>query len=215
MPVSIVTYTSLVAQMKNYAARGTSTDTRFNDNLPVMIARAEQRCGMALKTLITRPVTTDALTLSYPYLLKPAYWRNNVSMMIAVGVGFATQQPVELRNKEYLQTYWQAPASTGVPKYYADFDENTWIFAPTPAANYPVQYVTDQTPIPLSEENQSNTYTQKAPVVLQAACFLEMDIFLKNAGQLAMRQTDFDNAAALLMGEKAIQQTDRVQRTQT
>jgi hypothetical protein len=215
MPAAIVTYTTLVADMKAYAARGTATDKRFNDNLPVMIARAENRCAMALKTLVTRPVQQATLTIGNPLLPKPSYWRNNVSMMIAYGENFANQAPLELRTKEYIQTYWQTPATKGQPKFYGDFDNNHWIFAPTPLLAYPVQYVTDQTPIPLSEENQSNTYTAKAPIVLQAACFLEADIFLKNLDTIDMRQKDFDNAATLLMGEKAIQQTDRVQRTQT
>lgn len=214
MPASILTYTSLVADMKNYAERGTDTDTRFNDQIPALIARAENRLAMRLKTLLTRPTINDTLTPSNNRLLKPSYWRNTVSMMLASGTGFNTIQPLFPRTKEYIQTYWPNPATTGVPRFYGDYDENNWIIAPTPTLAYPVQYVVDQSPPPLTAENQTNLYTTKAPLVLQAACFMESDIFLKNWDSLEARKADFEQAVADLTGEKLRLLTDRTQRAE-
>lgn len=215
MAAFVLTYTTLVANMKAYAERGTVTDTRFNDNIPVMIARAENKLAMLLKTLVTRETITDALILGNNLRVKPAYWRNTVSMMLAYGTDFGTIKPLQLKTKEFIQTYWPIPSAREVPKYYGDFDENTWIFAPSPAAAYPVQYVVDQTPTPLSDANQVNGYTQKAPAVLQAAVFMEMDIFLKNFDNIPGRESDLKVAIGGLTGEKAQQQTDRTQRTET
>lgn len=211
----VLTYTNLVQNMKDYAERGTATDTRYNTNIPVLIARAENKLAMILKTLLTRETITDNLLLANNILAKPAYWRNTVSMMLAFGTNFGTIKPLHLRTKEYIQTYWPTPATLSVPKFYGDFDETHWIFGPTPAAAYPVQYIVDQSPIPLGDTNQTNTYTQKAPAVLQAACFLESDIFLKNLGNIPAREKDLATAASALMGEKAQQQTDRTEKADT
>jgi hypothetical protein len=62
---------------------------------------------------------------------------------------------------------------------------------------------------------QTNAYTEKAPTVLQAAAFLEIEIFLQNAGKIAMRENDLKMAATALEGEKAMQQTDRTQSAST
>ena len=214
MPPFILTYTTLVENMKNYAERGTDTDTRYNDNIPVMIARAENRLAMRLKTMLTRPTINDTLTPGNPTLTKPSYWRNTVSMMVAYGTGFVLQQPMWPRTKEFIQTYWPNPATTGVPRFYGDYDENHWILKPTPALAYPVQYVVDQSPVPLSAENQTNLYTIKAPIVLQAACFLESDIFLKNWDNMGAREKDFEASVADLTGEKLRLLTDRSMRAE-
>lgn len=214
MPPFILTYTTLVENMKNYAERGTDTDTRYNDNIPVMIARAENRLAMRLKTMLTRPTINDTLTPGNPTLTKPSYWRNTVSMMVAYGTGFVLQQPMWPRTKEFIQTYWPNPATTGVPRFYGDYDENHWILGPTPALAYPVQYVVDQSPVPLSAENQTNLYTIKAPIVLQAACFLESDIFLKNWDNMGAREKDFEASVADLTGEKLRLLTDRSMRAE-
>lgn len=214
MPPFVLTYTTLVENMKNYAERGTDTDTRYNDNIPVMIARAENRLAMRLKTLLTRPTINDTLTPGNPTLTKPSYWRNTVSMMIAYGSGFVLQQPMWPRTKEFIQTYWPNPATTGVPRFYGDYDENHWILGPTPTLAYPVQYVVDQSPVPLSAENQTNLYTIKAPLVLQAACFLESDIFLKNWDNMGAREKDFEASVADLTGEKLRLLTDRSMRAE-
>lgn len=214
MPPFVLTYTTLVENMKNYAERGTSTDTRYNDNIPVMVARAENRLAMRLKTLLTRPTINDTLTPGNPTLTKPSYWRNTVSMMVAYGAGFMVQQPMWPRTKEFIQTYWPNPATTGVPRFYGDYDENHWILGPTPTLAYPVQYVVDQSPVPLSAENQTNLYTIKAPLVLQAACFLESDIFLKNWDNMGAREKDFEASVADLTGEKMRLLTDRSMRAE-
>lgn len=207
MPSFVLTYTTLVATMKSYGNRGGETDTRFNDNIPAMIGRAENRMAMMFKNLLSRETINDTLILHNPLLTKPSYWRNTVSIMLAYGDGFVRIKPLFPRTKEFIQSYWPLPATRDVPKYYGDFDEFTWIFAPSPAAAYPVQYVVDQSPTPLSESVQSNTWTQKAPAVLQAAVFLEMDIFLQN--DISTRMTDLDQVAKALAGEKADQRTDR------
>ena len=36
----------------------------------------------------------------------------------------------------FVRDYTPNPATTGLPKYYAVFDENTFILAPTPDSNY-------------------------------------------------------------------------------
>ena len=39
----------------------------------------------------------------------------------------------------FLQDYTPNPATTGTPKYYADWDEDTFLLAPTPDSNYTME----------------------------------------------------------------------------
>ena len=39
----------------------------------------------------------------------------------------------------FLQDYTPDPATTGTPKYYADWDESTFLLAPTPDADFSIE----------------------------------------------------------------------------
>ena len=46
------------------------------------------------------------------------------------------QSFLEKKDTSYMATYYDTPATnSGIPKYYANWDANYWVVAPTPAAD--------------------------------------------------------------------------------
>lgn len=206
------TYDTLVLDLKNYPWRNTASDTRYNEQIPRIIQKAIFRLGQEAPTLINRVPVIGALTANNPVLDKPSFWRATVSFAMAYGVGFTQRKPLELRTKEYIDTYWEVPADTDVPKFYGDYDEAHFIIAPTPDADYPVELVIDMQAAPLDASNQTNFWTQKAPNLLLDCCLYEMAIFLKNFDDVNTRREIYRDSLAAIMGEKARQMSDRTEK---
>jgi hypothetical protein len=94
--------------------------------------------------------------------------------------------PLEQRNYlnprgyEFCCASWPNRTLTDTPKYYSDYDFNNFFIVPTPDIAYPFEINFYQRPIPLSETNQTNWFTQFAPDMLLYAALLESAPYLKN-----------------------------------
>lgn len=207
-----VTFTSLIADLKNYPHRGSASDTRYNDQLPRLIQKAEARLAQDAKVLINRVPIAWTLSAGLPTLEKPAYWRSTVSFLLYFGSGFTQKRLLIAMPKEAIDTYWSSPANQGIPRFYADYDEDHWFFAPTPQVANPVEYIVDLQATPLDQMNQTNFWTRKAPNLLLDAAMLEAAIFLKNADDIGMRRTNYQETLGSVLGENISRKTDRTQR---
>ena len=53
--------------------------------------------------------------------------------------GSNNQTFLEKKDASYMATYYDTPATqSGIPKYYANWDANFWVVAPTPNAQYEI-----------------------------------------------------------------------------
>jgi len=208
---AVVTYNSLVADMKNYQQRGSSQDTRYIDQIPRLIAKAEFRLAADAKTLINRTPITGALTTGSPVLDKPAFWRNTISLTMGTGAGFNTLVPLYLRDIEYIRFAYPLLTSTSQPKYYADYDMEHWYIGPIPNNDYPIETIVDMRVTPLDATNQTNFYTVYVPNLLVDACMFEASIFLKNWGEVPMREKTYQGSLGGALKEQAQRITDRTQ----
>lgn len=213
MPVPATTYVSLTADLKNYFARGSASDVRYNDQIPSLIQKAVERLGLECKSLVNRVPLQDALQAGVPVLTKPAYWGATTSFIIAKGQSFNTLKPLEPRTKEFINTYWEVPSDVAEPKFYGDYDQDRWIIGPTPDQPYPVEFIVDLQAEPLDESNTTNVYTEKAPDLLLAACLFEAEIFLNgsNPVKIAQREKTYDRVLSGYGGERVTQGTDRTE----
>ena len=74
--------------------------------------------------------------------------------------------------------------STGVPKYYSNWDQNTIVVAPTPNATYTIQVNYILKPTGLSSTNTTTYLSQQFPNGLLYACLVEAFSFLKGPNDL-------------------------------
>lgn len=199
-----MTYTSLLEDMRRYLERGftAESDRLVYEQLPRLITLGERRIARELKIQgFIRAVTTPLQTGVAVYL-KPDRWRDTVSMTID-GV------PIFGRSYEYLRNYWPDEAQTGVPEFYADYDYQHWILAPTPATAVTLEILYYEQPRFLGDDFQTNWLTEYAPDLLLYAAMLEAAPYLKNDERVATWQAMYDRAAQALSGEDLKRILDR------
>jgi hypothetical protein len=100
------------------------------------------------------------------------------------GVGQANNREfLEYRDTSYMSEFNSAE-STGVPKYYSNWDQNTIVVAPTPNATYTIQLNYILKPTGLSSTNTTTYLSQQFPNGLLYACLVEAFSFLKGPNDL-------------------------------
>ncbi len=128
-------YTQLVDLVKQYTQ---NEETSFVANIPVFVQLAEERIYNAVFIPAIRKNQIGTLTPSNKYLTVPADWLANFSLSVIEPV---TNAQTFLMDKDvnFIRDCYPDPDDTGVPKYYAIFDDNTFILGPTPDSNYQVE----------------------------------------------------------------------------
>lgn len=113
-----------------------NSETSFVTNLPNFIKGAEEKIFKSVDLDYFRKNVTSAMSSSDPYLSVPSDFLSVFSLQITTSgsENFLLQKDVN-----FLREYTPASSTTGTPKYYAKFDINNFILAPTPDANYTVE----------------------------------------------------------------------------
>jgi len=71
-----------------------------------------------------------------------------------------TQTFLEKKDPSYMATYYDTPGTAeGIPKYYANWDANFWVVAPTPNAQYEITMAYIKQPTSLTDTSVSTTGT--------------------------------------------------------
>lgn len=198
----VLTYDSLTSTVLQYLER---SDQAVVDAIPTFITLAEFEIAQQIKTLGQLQVVESTMNAGDPTISKPARWRKTVSMSI---VKNGQRLPVLLRKYEYLKTYAPNAATTGTPLYYADYDYEHWLVAPTPDAAYVFEVLYYERISPLSSENQTNWITQNAPNAMLFGTLLQAMPFLKNDSRQIFQQK-YDQALAALKTEDVTRLGDR------
>jgi hypothetical protein len=84
----------------------------------------------------------------------------------------------------FINEYIPDRTSTGTPKYYAMFDQNTMLVAPTPSSNVNVELGYFRRVAQLSSANTTTWLSTNAPEVLLYACLVEAYSYLKGPDNL-------------------------------
>jgi hypothetical protein len=199
-----MTYDSLLVDLRRYLERGFTqeSDQIVYDQLPRLITLGERRIARELKIEgFIRAVQTP-LQIGVAVYLKPDRWRDTVSMTLN-GV------PIFARAYEYCRNYWPNEAQTGTPQFYADYDFQHWLLAPTPDAASTLEILYYEQPALLGEELQTNWLTEYAPDLLLYAALLEATPFLKSDERMQTWQALYDRAAQAISGEDLKRIMDR------
>jgi len=100
------------------------------------------------------------------------------------GVGSSNNRDfLQYRDTSFMSEFNPAE-STGVPKYYSNWDQNTIVVAPTPNATYTIQVNYILKPDGLSSTNTTTYLSQQFPNGLLYACLVEAFSFLKGPNDL-------------------------------
>lgn len=208
MPASM-TFTSLQSDIRNYLERGGATDPIVYEQIPRLITLAERRISRELKIQGFQAVVNTTMQAGLAVYAKPDRWRDTISINIGTGASNNVHTPVYTRAYEYVRQYWPDETETGQPEFYADYDYQHWIFAPTPDAAYPVEILYYELPPLLDDANQTNWLSEFAPNVLLYGSLVEATPFVKDDQRVQLWQSYYDRALSALNGEDLQKILDR------
>ena len=197
----VLTYDNLVTTIEQYLERN---DAAVVSQIPVFITLAEFEIAQQIKTLGQIEVAQGVMSVGNPIIQKPARWRKTVSMSVTSG---GEKTPVFLRKYEYLTNY-NAQSTSGLPKYYADYDYDNWFVAPVPDQSYQFEVLVYQRLQPLSSTNQTNWITNNAPNAMIFGALLQAVIYLKDDARQIFQQK-YDMAMQALKAEDVTRVGDR------
>ena len=155
-----------------------NSETTFVNNIPNFVKAAEEKILKSVDLDYFRKNVTSALTASDAFLTVPADYLASFSLQITTSgsESFLLQKDVN-----FLREYTPASTTTGLPKYYARFDEDNFILAPTPNSNYTVQLNYFYRPASLTAGSDSGTtwVSTNAPFALLYGSLVEAYTFMK------------------------------------
>lgn len=212
MPAAM-TYATLLTDVYGYLDINTTTDTEFVSQLPRIIMLAEDKLARELKVLGQKVPVTSSFTAGNRTVTKPARWRDTVSFNCGTATTGETRQPLYKRTYEYLTDYWPTAtsySSASLPKYWADYDYDHFLIAPTPHAALPFEIIYCARIEPLDSSTQTNWWTENAPDLLLKAVLIEAAKYRKE--EPLMLQTwmaDYEAGKAALRMEDLVRDTER------
>ena len=169
-----MTYSELVTKIRDYTEVDSNvfTSTIING----FIENAEFRILRDVDSDNNRKYATASVVVTQKYFNTPADL-----LVIRSAQVFNTDGTIsflDVRDMTFINEYNQSN-TTGIPKYYANWDEDTVIVAPTPDQAYTIQLNYILKPTGLSSSTANTYLSQQFPNGLLYACLVEAYGFLK------------------------------------
>ena len=189
------TYSSLKTAIQDYAE---STETSFTTHLDDFIKSGEERILKAVQLDDFIKNVTGTATSGSAYLGSPSDFLSPFSL--AVIDSDSNYNYLKLKHSSFIRDYTPASSTTGEPKYYAEFDEDTFILAPTPNTTYTFELHYFYRPSSLTSAGDSGTtwLSTNAPNAMLYGSLAEAMIYLKNYESSPIYEQRFQEALALM-----------------
>tara|TARA_R100000664_G_scaffold26942_1_gene37346 strand:- start:2401 stop:3129 length:729 start_codon:yes stop_codon:yes gene_type:complete len=210
----MTTYTELVSQIRDYTEVSSDvfTDSIIND----FIEHTENKILRDLDLPVFRSYQYATFTASNGFLtlpggtsITPTEFSIIRSVMIYPAAGSGDRTYLEQRDVTYMNEYWPDRSTTGTPKYYSQWDQNTIYVVPTPSAAFYVEVGLTKLPTRLSSSNANTWLSDNAPALLLYGCLVEAFKFLKGPADMLQVYTQ---SYEMALREVAAQQMGRGRR---
>jgi len=164
--------------------------------LDTIIKNAENRIYREIDTDDNRVYATSNLVNGNRYVTIPSDLRNIRYVQLKdTNVTPNTQSFLEKKETSYMATFYDTPGTaSGIPKYYANWDANFWVVAPTPNATYEITLAYMKQPVSITSTTQPTTANPASTVgtylsnkyqdLLLYACLAETYGYLKGPTDL-------------------------------
>jgi len=188
------TYATLKSTVQDYCETSEST---FVNDLPTFIQEAEERILKNVELPVFRKNVTGTATASNTYLSTPSDFLAPYSLAVSSSGSYSY---LLFKHVSFIRDYTPNPTTTGLPKYYALFDDTTFLLGPTPDSNYTFELHYKYRPASLTAGAESGTtwLSDNAPDALLYGTLTEAATFLKTPEEIGNYQQRFDMALAAL-----------------
>ena len=174
---------NLQTDIRNYTEVGS---TVLSDSvLERIIKNAEHTIFRAVDVDDERFYSTSNCIIGNRYISIPADCRViRYVQLLNDNVSPNVQVFLEQRDTSFMAEYYDTPStsSTSLPKYWANWDEEYWVVAPTPDTAYEITMAFNKEPTSLTDSSKSTTGTyisNKYPDLLLYACLVNAYGYLK------------------------------------
>jgi len=197
------TYADLVTKIRNYTE---VDDTVFTSAIiNGFILDAEERILRDVNTDADRKYATASMVSGQKFLNFPSGALVIRALQITSG---SDKIYLEKRDTTFIDEFNPTQA-TGVPKYYANLDNDTLMFAPVPNTTFSIQASYVAKPAGLSSSNTQTYLSKNFPAGLLYACLIEAYGYLKGPmDMLQYYEKQYTNA----ISKYAIEQIGRRRR---
>ena len=173
-----MTYTELVTKIRNYTEVDSNVLTATI--IDGFISDAEFRILRDVDSDNNRKYATSSVVITQKYFNVP----DNCLIIRSVQIIVSGETKfLDIRDVTFVNEY-NSESLQGAPKYYANWDENTVIVAPTPDQAYTVQANYILKPTGLSATTANTYLSQQFPNGLLYACLVEAYVFLKGPNDM-------------------------------
>jgi len=199
-----MTYDELVKAIRAYTENdfpdtAGSGDMTSDEQIDLFIVEAEQRIFNTIQLLDLRKNSTGNCTPGVKYLATPTDWLANFSLAVIDPV---TGEYEYLLNKDvnFLREAYSSPNDQGKPQFYAYFDKDSYILAPTPDLAYLMELHYFYYPESITTAPSGRTWLgDNFDSALLYGSLLEAYTFMKGeADVMAAYKARYDEAASLL-----------------
>ncbi len=170
------TYDQLKTAIQDYTE---NDETSFVNNIPLFIRQAEERILKNVQLSLFRKNATASTTASNKFLACPGDFLAPFSLSLAGADG--DKFFIDFKDPSFVQTYTPDATTTGSPRYYAVFDVDNFILAPTPNTTFTAELHYFYRPASLTAGSGSGTtwLSENAEMAMLYGSLIEAYIYMK------------------------------------
>jgi hypothetical protein len=183
------TYATLKTAIQDYMD---NDETTFANNLDNFIKTTEEDILKNVELNFYRKNVTGTATSGSAYLGMPSDFLAPFSLAV---ISSSVYYYLLLKHPSFIRDYTPNASTTGQPKYYGEFDNDTFILAPTPDDNYSFElhYFYRPTSLTAGASDGTTYLSTNMPNVMLAGSLLQAAIFMKlNATELGTYQQNYE-----------------------
>ena len=179
------TYSDLKTDIRNYTE--VDSNVLSDSILTSIVKKAETNIYRSVDTDEEREYATSVLATGNRYVTIPSDLRAIRYVQLADTSTTPNKQVyLEKRDTSFMAEYYNTPSNaSGFPKYYANWDEQFWVVAPTPDQQYAITlaYIKQPTSITTSD-SQTTDLSNKYEDLLLYASLVEVYGYLKGPADM-------------------------------
>jgi hypothetical protein len=149
-----------------------------------IIKNAENKIYREVDSDQDRHYATSSLIIGNRYVTIPSDLRLIRYVQLKDSAG--NQYYLEQRDTTFMAEYYSDPGSSSVdiPKYYANWDENFWVVAPTPDKTYEITLGYNKEPVSIITDTAGTYLSNKYADLLLYACLVNAYGYLKGPADM-------------------------------
>lgn len=170
----------------------------FIDHIPDFVDLAEEDIARQVQLPHCRKNATTTFISSNQYLTTPPDYLSPYSMLV---VAQGDHRYMMSKEVDYIREFWPSPTRTGVPRYFAQFDHNSFLVAPTPSQDYEVEihYYGKPDPLRAAPSNGTTWLLANCENALLFGTLMQGYIYMKgDQDVINSYKMQFDKAIAAL-----------------